>query len=663
MEFNESQRRDLVTRYGDLYRALNLGEETGETASAELLEVVQAYEEGLPRLPLSRCPLTGEVQVHSFDPYGLDGPWWNYEAPARPLLERIASCIAVTGAVTLAGEVETFPFLCKPGPGLPYVYPRLLELEGVRAVVRQLPVGRHMAWAICYFAPEMPAGVSMPNAWGTGSFWTALDGLPGWYANPEKALDWDFSLSPWIARGKLFWIAPDDATLTLRSDVAGCPFVGLPGEQRMQRIAYGRVSIDGEAAGAKAAATTAPGGETIGEFALFELQLDLRGELRIPPVPVPVRQQRIDVVFPQGGPVNLAAMLEEVRAFVATNPQVDDAYRPLQAGLASVAGMAATERGAHEEALQFYQAGLEAIPGNIILRSHEALALQALGRTAEAREKLEAIVKAVPRGEIMPLAWMLLARRYFEDGEPARARPLLDELSEFGGEDAAVAHLVSAMSDAETQQAQRAQSRAQAPQAPDTPATTPAPPMGRSMVLWLLLLLVIGLGGIAAWRVLSPGKSAVEAPAGQTSASTPVGAASVPAGSRALSPGIPSSVAASAAIMRDLPGIWAPEQGGCASGFGFTFTPAGRYAEGDEYMGEEGTWEINYGRLIAIITQAYAAEDEVSARKVSRANKRYEYRIKDFTGNRMVLANGEGEMAFVRCPDGRRVFTDGETFP
>ena len=87
MEFTEAQRRDLVTRYGALYRALNMGDETGEAASIELLGVVREYEEGLPRLPLSRCPLTGEVQVHSFDPFGLDGPWWNFEAPARPLLD------------------------------------------------------------------------------------------------------------------------------------------------------------------------------------------------------------------------------------------------------------------------------------------------------------------------------------------------------------------------------------------------------------------------------------------------------------------------------------------------------------------------------------------------------------------------------------------------
>lgn len=660
MHFQEEERNRIVSRYAALYRALNMGDETGEAASVELLGVVREYEEGLPRLPLSRCPLTGEVQVHSFDPYGLDGPWWNCEAPARPLLERIASCIAVTGAVALADPVESAPFLCKPGPGLPYVYPRLLALDGVSAVVRQLPVGRHTAWAICYFADAMPKGAAMPNAWGTGSFWDAMDGLPGWYATPDAPEEWDFSLSPWIARGKLFWIAPDDPTLSLRTDIAGCPFIGLPGEQGLQRIAFGRVSVEGEI---KSAAPVAAG-EMIGDFALFTLQDDLRDELRLPPVPVPVRQSRTGEVFPSGGPVNLAAMLEEVQAFAAVNPEADGAYRPLLAGLGLVAGMAAAERGAHEEALRCFRAGLAAVPENVVLRSHEALALVALERHAEAREALEAIVKAVPRGEIMPLVWMLLVRRYVEDGEPARARPLLEDLSAFGGEDEAVAHFVAAMSGGDSARAKVAAPEAAVAESPPLAADPGAAPGKRKgLVLGLLLVLAAGLGGIAAWRVLGPGGSDPQAPTGQGSAPEPVATA---AGTVPAAPSPPAATAidaASAAITRELPGIWAPEEGGCATGFGFAFTPAGRYAEGDEYSGEEGRWSVVGGRLVATIELKYSAEDEVSDRKVESVSKRYDYEIRNFTANRMELVNGEASMAFVRCPEGRRMFVDGETYP
>jgi hypothetical protein len=504
----------------------------------------------------------------------------------------------------------------------------------------------------------------MPNAWGTSSYWNAMDGLPGWYGTPDAPDEWDFSLSPWIARGKLFWIAPDDATLSLRADIAGCPFIGLPGEQRLQRIAYGRVSAEGEATAAAPLAPPSPGGETIGEFALFTLQDDLRDELRIPPVPVPVRQSRTGAVFPAGGPVNLPAMLEEVQAFVAANPQAEDTYRSLLAGLGLVAGLAATERGAHEEALRCYHAGLLAVPENIVLRSHEALAIQALGRVAEARERLEAIVRAVPRGEIMPLVWMLLARRYVEDGELAKAQPLLDELSEFGGTDAAIAHFVASMAGTDVAPKTMAAAADAALEA-SAPVAGPAakPDKSKVLVLALLLALGAGLGGFAAWWVFGPDGAANEATTQQKPPVNPVPAATDSAVAAPAAAGTPAPDPESAPIARELPGIWAPEEGGCATGFGFAFTPAGRYAEGDEYAGEEGRWSVADGRLVETIDLKYSAEDEVSNRKVQKVSKRYEYRIKSFARDRMVLANGEAEMAFVRCPDGRRLFVDGETFP
>lgn len=66
---------------------------------------------------------------------------------------------------------------------------------------------------------------------------------------------------------------------------------------------------------------------------------------------------------------------------------------------------------------------------------------------------------------------------------------------------------------------------------------------------------------------------------------------------------------------------------------------------------------------MATIELKYSAADEVSDRKVESVSKRYDYEIRNFTANRMELVNGEAAMAFVRCPDGRRMFVDGETYP
>ncbi len=657
MEMTEAERRELVDSIIGARRRLDDGG-GGPADEQALVDLAHRYTDGLPRIALSRCPLTGAVQDHSFDPWGLDGPWWDYEDPARPLMERIPTCIAVTGAVALGEPVEDFPWLCRPGPGIPYVLPRLLAVDGVHAVVREVPVGAHRGFAICYFAVEPPSGVALPNAWGAGAYWDDSDGLPDRHVTIEAAGARAFSLSPWIARGKLFWVAPGDETLTLRSDVAGCPFVGLPGELGEQRVAHGRVTrADSPAPPPRAK------GEAIGEFEMYELDDGLREDLGLPPLPAPVRSSRREAVFPPGSPVDLPAMLEEAGAFVAANPGTAKAYGPFQASLGMIAGLAAAERGAHDEALACYDSALRLAPESVSLRSHRALALYALGRTGESREAMEELVRSLPRGQVLPLVWMLLARRYVEDGEAEKARPLLDELGQVGGDDPAIARFRAALSGEAT-----APPPATGPQ--DAVTLAEEPEAGRTSggsgkwVIAALVVLAVGLGAFAASKVFMPG---APAPAPSTAASAlPAAAASgyTPESEAAPSDaGSGSGADPLATIARALPGIWAPEQGGCASGFGFAFTAAGRYGEGDEYMGEEGTWEVSGDHLIETVTQTFKAEDDVGERKVSSASKRYEYRIKNFSGDRMVLVNGEAEMAFVRCPEGRHIFIDGETYP
>ena len=584
MYFQEDERNRIVSRYAALYRTVLYDGDDGR-AAAELAELGRAYEAGLPQVAFARCPIGGAVQLHSFDPFGLDGPWWNHEAPLRPLMERIPSCLAVTGAVALSGELPEVPWLCRPGPGLPYLLPRLLAVDGVFATVRQLAVGTHTAWAVCYFGAEVPSGLAMPNAWGTGAYWDASDGTPGWTSTPSDPQERDFSLSPWIARGKLYWIAPGDDTLTLRTDIAGCPYVGMPGEKREQRIAFGRLRLDDLAPPEPAQMTSA---ETIGDFAMFELDEGLREELHLPPVPLPVRSARREEVFPPGRPVDLDAMLFEVEAFVAANPALASGYAPLLAALGLQAGMAFAESGSHLRALACYAAGLKVAPGSVALRSHEALSLHALGRSAEAKQRLEALVAMVPRGQILPLVWMLLARQYVADGEADKARPLVDELAAYGGQDEAVARFRTLLGGAASAPA--------VPLAAPLPLAEPAAPptRKRSLVLPVLLALALGVGGLAAWQTF--GGQQLSTPAAPSAATGP-GPAAVPSAA-------PSTDPLAEQRRRDIVGVWAPEEGGCAMGFGFAFTSSGRYGEGDEYMGEEGRWEIAGDKLIETVKEA-----------------------------------------------------------
>ncbi len=243
------EQRDRVT---DALAAVRAPSEIGVPATPEqrtaleayarvvrdaLDEATDAYFAALPRVPVARCPFTGAVAAIAIDTYGIDGPWWNYQAALRPVEARPATLLAFTGALALREPVETTVHLVKPGPGAPYVLPRLLALDGVQAVVRAVAVGRHLGWTITYFAERRPPETQGANDWGMDCY--RVGG--GWDTVPEDFDARDFDLAPWIERGRLAWIAPGDESATLRREVAGCPYVGLAGERNIQRVQDGKV--------------------------------------------------------------------------------------------------------------------------------------------------------------------------------------------------------------------------------------------------------------------------------------------------------------------------------------------------------------------------------------------------------------------------------------
>ena len=120
----------------------------------------------------------------------------------------------------------------------------LLEHPDIQAVIRELPVGRHRAFAITYFARSFPVGLAVPNEWGTNRAYIASGESLGWTSRVENPEEFDFNLRHWIESGKLHWIARDDPGVRLRSEVEGCPYLDLPGERRIQRVENGKVWTD-----------------------------------------------------------------------------------------------------------------------------------------------------------------------------------------------------------------------------------------------------------------------------------------------------------------------------------------------------------------------------------------------------------------------------------
>ncbi|BCB76098.1 hypothetical protein GCM10022251_56710 [Phytohabitans flavus] len=206
-------------------------------------KVTERYRELLPEVPVARCPFTDAPVWWPIDTAGLDGWFWEYPSGARRHPRtRPPTWVAMTGAMRLAEPVEYTPFPVVPGPGAPFVVPRILgSAPEVRAVIAEVAVGRHTGWAISYFG-RPAAGTRLVNLWGGDSYPVVEDGLwTGWERERSGVERYDFDLEPWIGTGALLWITPGDESATLRQGVDKCPYLDLPGPRGLGVVGYGQV--------------------------------------------------------------------------------------------------------------------------------------------------------------------------------------------------------------------------------------------------------------------------------------------------------------------------------------------------------------------------------------------------------------------------------------
>lgn len=200
------------------------------------------YLSGVPRIALSRCPFTKTEVVHSVDTFGIDGPWWDHDAALRPREHLPPTFLVLTGAMSLIPPVESTASLVTPGPEVPFVVPRMLKAPNTAAVISKIKVGNHDAYPIVYFAKAKPPPRPWFNTWGLPVYW---------FEHEEEGESWDrvfadyeevdFDLAPWIQQKRLYWIAPGDSQLNLRSEVEGCPYLGLQGRRKFLRVHFGQV--------------------------------------------------------------------------------------------------------------------------------------------------------------------------------------------------------------------------------------------------------------------------------------------------------------------------------------------------------------------------------------------------------------------------------------
>ncbi len=204
-------------------------------------QILHEYGDRLPRVPFSRCPLSGKLLLRSFDPFGLDGPWWHksrivqIEEPAAPMSFKV-----VLGALQMNGRdpAEALAEVI-PGPESPFVVPRLLSLPGMHAVISRLILeSGDVAHVIAYFSEEEIPTHKLHQHWLRQDLWYPNDsGGTSWLTKNDPH---DFVLAPWVESGQVRWIAPGDTELKVHSGTAECPYLDLPGDFHPQMLSGGR---------------------------------------------------------------------------------------------------------------------------------------------------------------------------------------------------------------------------------------------------------------------------------------------------------------------------------------------------------------------------------------------------------------------------------------
>lgn len=253
MSFTRERRDALVSRYrtvraaaDELWPRARTEAERAELAALrkESSALSAALDAEMPYVPMSRCPFCGFVAEQQFDPYGIDGYWWQQVLSLRGVGSppRCAHYFCFTGALALARPIDVLDFEVEPGPEAPFVVPSLLEPPGMKMVISSTPVGRHTGYPHFYYGDPIVKEQNGVNDWGYHQWSVYREGKRGgWASRMVFDEECDFDLAPWIARGKVQYILPGDETLTLRSTVEGCPYLNLPGRRVHNRIYKGEL--------------------------------------------------------------------------------------------------------------------------------------------------------------------------------------------------------------------------------------------------------------------------------------------------------------------------------------------------------------------------------------------------------------------------------------
>lgn len=202
----------------------------------EIDRLINAYWGWIPAVSLSRCPICNAELFRTFDPVDLTGFWWMDRAQ-RPgdEPEPCSHFNLLTGALNLNGlPPKGGPFESRPGPDVPYIIPRILEMPTMQVVISSISMHcGYTAYPVAYYSQEPAAGGTLTQTWAQPQYYfTTADGKTGWNIVDDS---YDFDLLPWLRTGKIRWL--EEGKLNPKgAKPEECPFQGIKGMRKPQII-------------------------------------------------------------------------------------------------------------------------------------------------------------------------------------------------------------------------------------------------------------------------------------------------------------------------------------------------------------------------------------------------------------------------------------------
>ena len=204
------------------------------------------YFDRLPRVLMGVCPFTQQPLMHSYDPFGLDGPWWHKDMMAKvkepgppPTFKIQLGALKLGTRVPQEAKAEVIP-----GPEVPFVVPRLLRLPGMVAVIGELKVKTgDVAYPVSYFSEQEIPPARLHQPWLRQDLWFKTEnGDASWLIATDP---WDFDLKPWVDQKKVWWVGERKGKpAALSADSGPCPYLNLPGERLPQILIDGERGLD-----------------------------------------------------------------------------------------------------------------------------------------------------------------------------------------------------------------------------------------------------------------------------------------------------------------------------------------------------------------------------------------------------------------------------------